>query len=566
MVIFWVAVVAHGLSLGAGFWIDDQGTVVEVEAMSPRRWHFIFCGQRWGDTGEGAVAIGLFQILPQLIHWLTGLSFGADPAAYHFWNLLTHASTAMLIYPTGKKWLRQGRLLADPWTRHQAALLGALIFACHPLATPAVHGVRSLGTQLMTVGLVLITHRTLRFLERPSWANVGWTAAAFLLATLSAPPGGPMALMLLGVTLVGCRPSRALSTPQLLFRPTVLRLSFVSLILAVVGYGTLFWKEALSIHFAATQDQMRSHLLTQGRAVWAHLSAMFLPVRVSAGGEVPWSTSFSDTEAVLKLAGVVGLACVLIFLVWKSRTSSWRSGAALGLMILMPLVLRAAYLQPKAFMDSRAYAALPWTGLVIGAILAWLFSQWTALRWPFTAAVLGTFLLLSWQHSWNWQSPERLARSIAAAHPLDLRSRVYLQQCAFRQGDFSGVLGQSRSVTRCYSNIMEFNSTNPERRFLNVEDAFRWRVESERLVTLALAENYGSHYALAYADHVLEQLVQDAQLLSARNATARTLLNLPIKVARDLIAANAVKIDRKSIRAYPFLRTAEASAEQLRLR
>lgn len=132
-----------------------------------------------------------------------------SPAVFHVANLLVHACNAVLVY-----FILQRLLRGKPF----AAMLGALMFALHPLQVEAVAWVSGFRDVFGGLLALLTILRYLDFLdasEPPARRNAYLIAAgAFALALLSKPTAVVLPLVLLIIdTLIRRRPWRAALTP-----------------------------------------------------------------------------------------------------------------------------------------------------------------------------------------------------------------------------------------------------------------------------------------------------------------------------------------------------------------
>lgn len=135
-----VAVVAsavYGTSIGHDFAWNDTVNIVDNESIRDLSNVPEFFGQPWGaeadDSRYQAVNANYWRPITQTSYALDYAAFGLEPAAFHAVNTLVHALVAVLVLLLG--W----RLFPGPGTSRAGVLLGALLFAVHPVHTETVN-------------------------------------------------------------------------------------------------------------------------------------------------------------------------------------------------------------------------------------------------------------------------------------------------------------------------------------------------------------------------------------------------------------------------------------------
>jgi hypothetical protein len=117
------AMVAFGGTLGNGFVYDDGKQVLENPFLrNPHLWRRIFSGSVWSFEGAAAET-NFYRPFHIFSHWLVWQVAGANPAAYHLYQLVFYVITILLVYRLGRNLL----------PNHVTAFAGALIWALHPL-------------------------------------------------------------------------------------------------------------------------------------------------------------------------------------------------------------------------------------------------------------------------------------------------------------------------------------------------------------------------------------------------------------------------------------------------
>jgi len=142
------------------FLFDDTSIVADnrhVESLS--RIPEIFSSSYWEGTEVGNLG-GLYRPVTILSYAIEHAVFGKNPAGYHVVNVLLHALVTVLVY----------RLFARLFAA-RTALIGAALFAVHPVHVEAVAGVVG-RAELLSAALVLVA-LLLHVRSRPPVTGVG---------------------------------------------------------------------------------------------------------------------------------------------------------------------------------------------------------------------------------------------------------------------------------------------------------------------------------------------------------------------------------------------------------
>ncbi len=118
-----VTVVVFRGALANGFVYDDGKQVLENPFVrNPHLWRHIFTGSVWSFLGAAAET-NFYRPLHIFSYWLVWRVAGANPAAYHLYQLAFYALATLLVY-------RLGQIL---FKNHLVAFAGALLWTLHPL-------------------------------------------------------------------------------------------------------------------------------------------------------------------------------------------------------------------------------------------------------------------------------------------------------------------------------------------------------------------------------------------------------------------------------------------------
>ncbi|HET6278965.1 MAG TPA: tetratricopeptide repeat protein, partial [Candidatus Polarisedimenticolia bacterium] len=116
------------------------------------------------------------------------LLLGPDPWGFHLLNVLFHAGVSVLVYLLLRRLLPDGDPPGAPRLQRSAPLLGALLFAAHPVHTEAVAWAAGIVDVTFTFFCLLSLYFYLARRDYAPGAGVGVSLVAFFLATLCKEP------------------------------------------------------------------------------------------------------------------------------------------------------------------------------------------------------------------------------------------------------------------------------------------------------------------------------------------------------------------------------------------
>ena len=516
LIILLVGILAYGMAMKAGFYMDDYFFVVNsTQDGRPLTYHEIL-GFRFGDSDPQAVAKPLSMFLPLLIFKINHAIFGVSPVGAHLWNLLLHLGIAQLVYSTAKRFLSIVKVLPSETWVGRVALWTGLLFVAHPLCSEPVNYAKCVYMELVGLTSLMTCYFVLRFFQEPKRpAFLGLMALGGLLAGLSYPYGLPITLVQAGTLLIllpwpgggwwawfkGSRPAQI-----------VVGVASISL-LCFVQQVWSWWMWHL--------DQMdfpyQNHFLTQCRVFWGYIVRMIMPVNLCSDHQVPWSTRWTDIPALLSFCGIILLliTCAVSGLRKKS-TTRWVL-ALLALLISLPLLVRFPYASHEPMVEYRTYASMPWVAMGFALGLRWLYSamekrlgnsplgQW--ITWV-PATFVGLFVLLSMSRSAQWSSDTRLCKDVLAKYPLNLRPVVALQYVSNAEGEFTETLALQRGANEAFAEMKRRNATDPQGRQFDIFWMEKTLMGTEELSAVAIAYLYGSATATSMVEKRLNEIKQ----------------------------------------------------------
>ncbi|MBI3664729.1 MAG: tetratricopeptide repeat protein [Acidobacteria bacterium] len=371
--ILLLALAAYSQTLASSFHLDDYAIFADPYLTAPGGWWRVF---RLEQT----------RPLTYLTFWLNYCLGEAQPWGYHAVNLVLHLAATAALFSVLPR-------IVGP----RAALIGAALFALHPLQTEAVAYVFARATLLATL-LCLVAWRS--WLDGRVWPAAGW----FALAVLAKEECVAFPVFLLGTEWIEGRWRRASWPPWLCM-----------LGVSAAASGRLLYVAARTkgagVGPALEGITPWTYLLTQARVIWRYLLLVVWP----AGQSIDHDVKVFSHWDWLTVAGFLGLAVLV--------AASLRWVRAGGIWILGTLVLLApsSSIVPAAdlMFEHRMYLPMISLAVVAGLALA-------RVRPP---VLMATALAPTVASGWRarvWRSEESLWSDAAAKSPGSVRSRLQL--------------------------------------------------------------------------------------------------------------------------------------------
>lgn len=480
-----LAILAHRFVLSADFYMDDYPHILRHSAVIEGEW--------WEMK---------FRWLPYFL-WSSAAAGDpiSNPATLHALNLIVHVAIACLMLPIGRDFLRRAGWFDSDQTRTQAAALGAVVFAMHPLGTEPVHYTRCLMIDLVTLFSVLAAWFALRFSEKPNarWAIL--TLGALIFATISKKPGFAHAAVNIAIVGFVCINWSALRR----FRPSG-RALLVAIPVAAIGIAFAAYWIWWGVRYFGKEQLLGEHALTQGRVFWIYMQQFFLPIGLSSDHYVPWSLGLGDLPAVLGTIGVVALAGACAWMIFTKR---FRILGAILALALAPLLLRFGYVVSELVVEYRVYPALPWFGLLAGCGLIRIVRWNRAAGLSAVAVMLTGFFVLSNGRSALWTDSNLLAMDTLRSYPTNVRALTIAQQTAQLDGRHQFIKELALEADRLLAANEAYNSGNPDRQFEMKRVYKHWAIAHQYAV-FAIALDDGVDPAIAYADRMILEMSRRA--------------------------------------------------------
>lgn len=331
-------------------------------------------------------------LLPGFYRPLVHVAYGAvyalaelQPWAYHLLNVLLHVAASALVY-----------LLARRWAPGLAAILGALVFAVHPIHSEAVawaagiFDVAFAAFSLLALWAITAERRWIRF----------GAPLALAVALLWKEPA--VAVVPIAAIYLAARGEVRARWRELAALTAVLAVYFCIRIAALGGISRATYNP---IHLSPSEAALTTLAL-----VFEYARKLVVPAELSPMHQIPLAVSFGDPRALAGAAIVVGIALGA----WYARR---RPDLLLALGLLAIPLLPALY--TPALTDTlfaERYLYLPSAGaslLIAAAVAAW---PRRALQAAF-ATVLVVFAVASFERHATWRDGITLWRDTVTKVP-----------------------------------------------------------------------------------------------------------------------------------------------------
>jgi tetratricopeptide (TPR) repeat protein len=391
----------------------------------------------------------LFSVLPQnqgyrplllVTYALTARFFGVNPHAFIAVNLLVHVLCALLLFAVLARTLR----LLDPTRdRDPAALVGALVFAVHPLFSECVNYVSARSESLSALFTLAALYGYLRARESPRWLGVALMALAAALLTKPVATIFPLYLVAFEAAAAERHSLRRIA-------PRFFAMTAVVLVLGLVGAHLT---PAFAIHSASSftrAEYFRGEL----PAVWHYLRLFVWPTGQNADADYPMAPSFRAPEVVL--AGCAW-AALIAFAAWglaRRRHTGFALAVAWFILCIFPsssiFPLAELVNEHRPYLAAASLCALSGVALVEGVPALLRLHGGDAREAVFTACigVLVPLTALTLLRNRVWHDEESLWADVVAKSPQSTRAQMNLGLAIMGAGRFGEAEPHLREAVR----------------------------------------------------------------------------------------------------------------------
>jgi Flp pilus assembly protein TadD len=405
--------------------LDDGIHIYENRYLQNLTWGSIL--HFWGGPHEN-LYIPLTYTVWAILTGLSGLLPGGggsffNPHLFHAANLLAHLGASFTVFLI----LRE---LLDG--NERAALIGAVIFAVHPLQVEAVAWVTAFRDVFSVFWALLALLYYVRYGKRGGWAGGYrrgyWLAATFFGLALLAKPGVVVLPLLAGmIGYLGLR--RPL-------RRIVIELSPWLALAGPVVVVTSLSQPGLPGDFVAGWGQ---RLLIAGDAVSFYLAKLLWPVGLCA--DYGRSPRFLLDHGWVWITGLLPFFAVLL-LFWKAGRS-WSLAAGLFVAGLLPVLglIPFDFQQVSSVADRYLYLAMLGPALAAGLLANRYRTRSCMAGWAAVLVLLGVFSAMQLRH---WENSRACYTNTLKENPNSWYANNNLGTLALDVGDY----GQAEALFR----------------------------------------------------------------------------------------------------------------------
>jgi len=401
---------------------------------------------------------------PYTTFGVTWVFFGEDPPVFRIQNLLLHGMNVLLLLLVLRVWIK---LFITDVSKEKianwSAWLGALVFACHPLAVYGVGYLIQRSILMATMFTLVMQLAYLRGLLEGDKRYMALAVMAYFLALFSKEHSLMAPAILLPLTWV-IRAQNKLSSRALLATWLGFALVGLLVVLRIKGiFGVPYEKDAAALfgEQALLQGTLSLHLLsvlTQAGLFFKYCLLMLVPnpAWMSLDMREPFILTWKEWTSWIGLAAFVAYgAFALVFLLRGGRV------ALLGLALLYPWCYFMAEFSSirvqEIFVLYRSYLWLPGYMLLLPLLLSSLPSRKIML-----VGALAVLLLvpLAWNRLWVFADKHRLWNdAVGLLHGED---RLGAHRIYFNRAQALAAVKNWDAAIADHQKSLAINSTYPE--------------------------------------------------------------------------------------------------------
>ena len=468
LVLAAVAVLAYAPALHAPWYLDDYPAIVNNAQIRNLSWTIAdFFTQR------GLVTLSLALNLR---------FFGMETFSFHLVNLLLHLTT------TGFVLLCLRRVFVSTW---HWPIIGAAIFALHPLQTQAVTYIVQRATSLSALFLFMALYCYIKAVEEQTAAEkpkkqslfyAGCLLSGALAVTTKQNTATLPLLLLVFDYFFLARAQRFPWRKKLVYvAPLFIAPALVAVLMLLLptlsgeNWQTISNFEPLN---AAGDITPLTYLATEFSVFWIYLRLFPLPIHQVLDYGYPFAASLFALKPLLALTGIVALfsaayflrrrwPCALFFLTW----------------MVLSLAVESSFIPLDPIFEHRLYIPLFGFSILLTDLLARASRKSPGATLAAGLALLAVFATLSYKRNEVWNKPLKLYAGDVDHGYGSYRSLMMLADSQFRAGE------------------REAAKTSYDRAVARIEKEGLSRAGSKMLVNLAIA--YGRFDDFGQAEKLL---------------------------------------------------------------
>ena len=368
--------------------------------------------------------LGFIRPLTYFSYWLNFQVAGAEPAGYHWLNLLLHLISGGLVTAIIRKMLHGSG--THGFTRDFIAALCGLLFLVHPLQTEAVSYVSS-RSEVLAVCLLwaALGHFVYRQKPESSWFDSASILALFLLAVASKEYSAAFPALLLLCDLYwrsedGTPVSRIRANWRVYLPLGIGAFAGLAFVWRVIGNSD-------SAGFASGSST--KYLLTQGRVIWIYLGKFLFPIGQTIDYDLAPVTGFDTMGAI----GLLALAAISVAAIAYRKQYPL---ASFGWLAFLLLLAPTSSFIPIADVIAERRVYLPSIGLLLIAAEFLRRINWNQAARAGAIAVVLIYAFVAYQRNQVWENSETLWRDTVSKAPAKYRPHYQLARVMYENGRF----------------------------------------------------------------------------------------------------------------------------------
>ena len=345
----FLAFILYSNSLSNGFVLDDSLVITKnnftnkgVSGIGDILTHDTFQGYYGTDADQLKITGGRYRPLSIVFFALLYQLFGANPFAFHFWNVLLYAVCCGFLY-------RVLRRIFEPslGTNAIAVFAGmtALLFTFHPIHTEVVNNIKSNDEILCLMLSLASLYLAVKYWDTNRKSLAYMSGIALFLGCL-AKENAVVFLAIIPLTIYIRKASVKVINPS--YVPLIFSLGLSFLVYFLIRYSVLGWSLG-----EATLDLINNPFIKMSGDTWVHCSnaerlamifwslgkyiqLLFFPYWLSVDYYPRFVEvmTFANPVALVSLLGYLALGAWVVYSLWKKQGGLLVYGVAFYLLAL----------------------------------------------------------------------------------------------------------------------------------------------------------------------------------------------------------------------------------------
>lgn len=377
---------------------------------------------------------------------------GGRPAIFHATNVLIHAVAACFVYGVVERLLTQWHIRRQLNCHNSkiptAALVGALVFALHPLQAEPVSWITGRKDLLAGLFSIAAIWFFLLWLERPKLAPYAAATACFLLALASKPTAVAVPVMAAALLLE--------------FRHRARRGALFLLPWVALAAAWAMWCSHIQSDYGVEHSPLPSwkRLFLAADSFLFYIQKLFFPMNLVPIYPRTLENVFATPAVWLKLPLVIaGLAAAVLHLNIYAVSVVWYACPLLPVLGIVPFY----YQSISTVADRYMYLSFLGAGVATGAAVLQLRKSMRYSRLVSVATFCFLVLLgvMSWRQCGYWKDSQTLWTRELSVYPHNVQAHLNLgtayaeqRRWAKAKSQFEAAISEDPDFARAYSNLL----------------------------------------------------------------------------------------------------------------